>query len=249
MKIRFLGTAAGLPAKGRAASSTMIEACGVYYIIDAGAPIVNKLVDMDKSIEDIRAVFITHTHSDHLFGLIDLIRCTNNPKIFTEANISYYLPEESIIQPLKNYFSAVMADIREDVNHFFVYGEGLVFADENIRISAIPTRHLGDRDRPSFAFRVECEGRKILFTGDLSHKLKYDDFPKIATEIELDAIVCESTHFEFGLIAPTLKKCRVKRMFFNHRSSTNVEIIKRENEAGSFPFPMIVADDGDEFEI
>ena len=249
MKIRFLGTAAGLPAKGRSASSTMIETHGRYYIVDAGAPIVNKLVNIDESIEDISAVFITHIHSDHLFGIIDLIRCVNNPKIFTKANVSYYLPEESVIQPIKNYFSAVMADIREDVNHFFVYGEGVVFEDEYIKVVAIPTCHLGDSGRPSYAFLIECDGKKILFTGDLSHKLKYDDFPKIATEIELDAIICESTHFEFGLVAPTLKKCKTGRIFFNHRSRVNIEIIEKENKTGEFPFPMIIADDGDEFEI
>ena len=74
MKITFLGTAAGLPCKGRASSSTMIEVNGKYYIIDAGAPIGNRFVDSDRTLDDLRAIFITHCHLDHLLGIIDVIR-------------------------------------------------------------------------------------------------------------------------------------------------------------------------------
>ena len=249
MKLTFLGTAAGLPRKGQACSSTMIEVGGKYYIIDAGAPVVNKLLDMDKTIEDIEAVFVTHSHGDHLFGIIDLIRCVNIPKIFQEAKINYYLPEKTVVTAIENYFNAAIGGIREDVNHIYTYGEGVVFEDENLKVTAIPTSHMKILERPSYAFLVEREGKKILFTGDLSQNLKFDDFPKVAEEEFVDAIVCEGAHFSFETLAPVLKKCKTKAVYFNHLKLDNIPLIEAANIGGEFDFSMTVVNDGDSFEI
>ena len=249
MKLTFLGTAAGLPRKNQTCSSAMIETGGKYYIIDAGAPVVNKLLDMDKTIEDIEAVFVTHAHSDHLFGIIDLIRCVNIPKIFPKADIDYYLPEECVIAPIKNYFKAAMGEIREDVNHFHVYSEGVVFEDENIRLTAIPTQHMKLSERPSYAFLAECEKKRILFTGDMSQNLKFDDFPRIAESEMLDAIVCEGAHFDFDTLAPVLKKCKAKRVFFNHMKLTNIDAVWEADKTGEYPFPMTVVNDGESYDF
>ena len=46
------------------------------------------------------------------------------------------------------------------------------------------------------------EGKKILFSGDLSQNLKYDDFPEIAKTKELDLFICEMAHFDFEVLRP-----------------------------------------------
>ena len=244
MKITFLGTAAGLPCKGRASSSTMIEVNKKYYIIDAGAPIVNRFVDSDRTLDDLRAVFITHCHLDHLLGIIDVIRCVNIPKIFKEANVSYYLPEEGVLTAIKNYFSAFMGGVREDVNHFNIYTEGVLFEDESLKVTAIPTAHLRAKDRPSYAFIVECEGKRILFTGDLSHGLKYDDYPKVAFEEYFDLVVSESTHFDLFMVFPSFEKASLGRLVFNHVSQWRIPEIEAESRSGKYPFPITIAYDG-----
>jgi ribonuclease BN (tRNA processing enzyme) len=249
MKITFLGTAAGLPRKGQSTSSAMIEAGGKYYIFDTGAPVVNKLLDMDKTIEDIRAVFITHCHGDHLFGILDLIRCVNIEKIFPKSSVSYYLPEQNVIDAIEDYYSAVSGAIRKDVNRLFAYTSGVVYSDENIKVTAIPTEHLKIAGRPGFAFSVEGEGKRVLFSGDLSQNLEFDDFPKDAFSREYDAIVCEGAHFDYEVLKPYIKKCRTKRVFFNHQKLPNMPIIEAENRSGEYLFPLILVNDGDCFEL
>lgn len=249
MKLTFLGTAAGLPRKNTKCSSAMIEAGGKYYIFDTGAPVVNKLVDMDKTIEDIKAVFITHCHGDHLLGIIDLIRCVNIPKIFPEASIDYYLPEMSVINAIDDYFNATMSGINKDLNRIHAFSEGIVYQDENVRVRAIATAHMRILERPSYAFSVECEGKRILFSGDLSQNLKFDDFPKVAYAERYDAVICEGAHFDFDLLAPVLKKCKANVVYFNHMKAPNIPIVESENKSGSFPFPMVVVKDGDSFEF
>ena len=43
MKITFLGTSHGVPAKDRFCSSIMLESGGSFYFIDAGAPVMDLL--------------------------------------------------------------------------------------------------------------------------------------------------------------------------------------------------------------
>ena len=249
MKITFLGTAAGLPRKGQSTSSTMIEVGGKYYIFDTGAPVVNKLLDMDKTVEDIKAVFITHCHGDHLFGIIDLIRCVNIEKIFPTANISYYLPEQNVIDAIERYYSATSGTIRKEVNKLNAYSEGLIYCDENIKVTAIPTAHMKVLSRPSYAFSVECDGKRILFTGDLSQNLEYDDFPSVAFCEPHAAVICEGAHFDYDTLKPCIEKCKTDRVFFNHIKLPNIPIVEAENDSGNYSFPLILVSDGDSFEI
>ena len=67
MKITFVGTSHGVPEKNRYCTCIMLESGGAIYFIDAGAPIVDFLVNNGKSVNDLRAVFTTHVHSDHTF--------------------------------------------------------------------------------------------------------------------------------------------------------------------------------------
>ena len=249
MKITFLGTAAGLPRKGQSTSCTMLEVGGKYYIFDTGAPVVNKLLDMDKTIEDIKAVFITHCHGDHLFGILDLIRCVNIEKIFPSAAVSYYLPEQIVIDAILRYYSATSGAIRKDVNKLTAYSEGVIYSDENIKVTAIPTAHMRIVSRPTYAFSVECDGKRILFTGDLSQNLEYDDFPKIAFSEEYDAVICEGAHFDYEILKPCIKKCKTKNVFFNHIKLPNMPIVEEENLSGEYPFPLTLVKDGDTFEL
>ena len=60
MKITFLGTSHGVVEKNRHRSSAMIEVGNAIYLIDAGAPVVDELINHDKKIQDVKAIFTTH---------------------------------------------------------------------------------------------------------------------------------------------------------------------------------------------
>ena len=77
MKITFVGTSHGVPEKNRYCTCIMLESGGAIYFIDAGAPIVDFLVNNGKSVNDLRAVFTTHVHSDHTIGVLHLVNLMN----------------------------------------------------------------------------------------------------------------------------------------------------------------------------
>lgn len=75
MDLLMLGTSAGVPTKLRNVSATaLIEASGSgWYLVDCGEGTQHQLLHTPLSIRDLRAIFITHVHGDHCFGLPGLL--------------------------------------------------------------------------------------------------------------------------------------------------------------------------------
>lgn len=75
MDLLFLGTSAGVPTKARNVSATaVIETNGSHwYLVDCGEGTQHRLLHTPLSIRDLRAIFITHVHGDHCFGLPGLL--------------------------------------------------------------------------------------------------------------------------------------------------------------------------------
>ena len=247
MKITFLGTCHGYPEKNRDYSSVLIEAGGFAYLIDAGAAVTDKLVDRGIGFDKLRAVFITHIHGDHMLGLLDLIGVINVKHYAPVASVDYYLPEERGVVAVKNYVEKICTPLNPEKCRFHVYGDGFVYDDGVIRLTAIPTSHLKDKGYPAYAFVVEAEGKKLLFSGDMSPNLKHGDFPEIAKRERFDIIVCELAHFDFEVIRPHLKDCLAERVYINHVKypDERIPLLDKENKSGEFPFEIIGANDGD----
>jgi ribonuclease Z len=75
MYLQFLGTSSGAPTKARNVSGTaVIEASGkAWYLVDCGEGTQHQLLRTSLSVADLRAIFITHVHGDHCFGLPGLL--------------------------------------------------------------------------------------------------------------------------------------------------------------------------------
>lgn len=75
MDLQFLGTSSGVPTKARNVSATaVIEATGkAWYLVDCGEGTQHQLLHSALSMRDLRAIFITHVHGDHCFGLPGLL--------------------------------------------------------------------------------------------------------------------------------------------------------------------------------
>ncbi|MCI8454594.1 MAG: MBL fold metallo-hydrolase [Lachnospiraceae bacterium] len=75
-----------------------------YFMVDAGGGngILKILADMDVSLTDIRSIFVTHAHTDHILGIVWLIRMLSS-KIRQgeyEGNVHLYCHGE-LVETLK----------------------------------------------------------------------------------------------------------------------------------------------------
>ncbi|HEX5685788.1 MAG TPA: MBL fold metallo-hydrolase [Ideonella sp.] len=75
MELLFLGTSSGTPTKTRNVTAlALIEDQGSgWCLIDCGEGTQHQLLQTSLSVRDLQAIFITHVHGDHCYGLPGLL--------------------------------------------------------------------------------------------------------------------------------------------------------------------------------
>ncbi len=247
MKIHILGTSHGAPEKNRGCTSMILETEGNFYVIDTGSSVEKYMTDKELDVEAINAIFITHMHEDHigtLTGLLKVLRTYHGT-----ATAKTFLPEQQGIEGLRAWLEAMHSvNWPENRLPFFNIEEGEVYSDEHVKVSAVKTDHI--KGFPTFAFIFECEGKRVIFTGDLTDDLH--DYPQIILDENSDAVITELCHYhkDFGFIEGTLEKLKASKtriLICGHiypGGDTDMEKVKT-----TFPFEVAIASDGDIFEV
>lgn len=75
MELLFLGTSSGTPTKTRNVTGlALVEDQGsAWNLIDCGEGTQHRLLQTPLSLRDLQAIFITHVHGDHCYGLPGLV--------------------------------------------------------------------------------------------------------------------------------------------------------------------------------
>lgn len=245
MKITFLGTSHGVPAADRYCSATLIETGGSVYLIDAGAPVIDLLLRRGIDLNAVKAVFTTHLHGDHIFGVIQMTSLFN--WYFKTTDADFYLTEQAGIDAVKNVIETTDNPLCDRVRLKLMAAD-TVYQDQNIHVTPYPTQHLAHANRPAYSYLVEVEGKKVLFSGDLSVRLEKGDFPGYALQNEVDLMICEMAHFGPEHVSPYLEKCRAKELVFNHVFPLH-KLAEINSLNGKYSYPIRTVDDGEEIEL
>lgn len=241
MKLTIMGSSHGVPEPNRSCTCFMIETGGSVYFVDMGKDVMTDLATRRISPDAVKGVFITHMHEDHTSGLVH----------FTGLLSWYYKNSDPLIclPTDTDAFSDIMRawiNINLDPARMLRYKrveEGIVFEDENVKVSAYRTKHCKD----SFAYLLECEGKRILFSGDLS-RCPTEDFPYPALDLPVDLAFVEAAHFNPENYLKIFENYdTVKQVCINHYSNRYMEYVykvKREMK-----MPTFLANDGMEFNL
>lgn len=242
MKLTFLGTSAGIPDPDRNCSCAMLEVDERVYLIDAGAPVLNCLRQHEMTPLSIHAIFTTHAHSDHTAGLLHLLdACT---WFYKESTFPIFLTTPTLGDALARTIEEMdQQPFASNRLHFKTAEAGTLYDDGILKATYIPAHHCDPR--PSYSILIEAEGKRLLFTGDLSRNLEKGDFPAVAFKLPTDLIVCEMAHFGEEQIAPYLEKCQTKHVIFNHHQPWKAADIAHLATPDRFPFPITRAYDGE----
>lgn len=75
MQITFLGTSSGVPTRARNVSSVAVrlDQRAEVWLLDCGEGTQHQLLRSDLKSSQIRRIFVTHMHGDHIFGLMGLL--------------------------------------------------------------------------------------------------------------------------------------------------------------------------------
>ena len=159
MRFTFLGTSAGLPTKERNVTALALapEQQREWYLIDCGEGTQHRLLHTQYSAAKLRAIFITHIHGDHCYGLPGLIASAQmsgrkNPlTICAPAGIHEYIDAVRRYTDLAN-IGYELNFVRSDEPNFY-------FDDGAVHVDSIALSHRV----PSYAYRfVERVSERLL---------------------------------------------------------------------------------------
>lgn len=149
MEIIFLGTGAGVPAKGRNVSAValqLLEERGATWLFDCGEGTQHQILHTSIRPRRIEKIFITHLHGDHLFGLPGLL----GSRSFQggESLLTVYGPKG-----IKTYIESSLAVSKTHLRYqleVIEIEEGVVFEDSQFLVTAKKLDH----GIESFGYRV-----------------------------------------------------------------------------------------------
>lgn len=217
MRITFIGSSHGYPEPNRKTSCTLIEACGKKYLIDIGCDSAHWLVTHGMDPDQLRAVFITHMHSDHISGLFPLIGMYAQ-----KIHMDFYVPDPGIKDILIQY-NALAHNRAPDYLNFIKVEEGVIFDDGTVRVTALRTGHFPNPPY-AYAYIVESEGKRVLFSGDMKAKEGPKvDFARFLAQGPFDIAIGECAHFPCEEYLDVVRANPPKRFIINHYSPRYTE--------------------------
>lgn len=173
LTITLLGTGSPLPDPHRAGPATLITGGDEHYLVDAGRGVLMRLAAASVSVPDLRAVLLTHLHSDHITDLNDLITSrwvfTFEPSpltivgpVGTRAVVDHILAS---LEPDIGYRIAHHADLDSPpAVEVTEVTEGVVDLGGAVSIRCGPTDHRPVE--PSVGFRFDHDGASAVAAGD-----------------------------------------------------------------------------------
>ncbi len=173
MDVVLLGTGYPRPDTLRAGPSTAIVVNEKIFVVDVGRGVTQRFVGAGLSFRNIKAVLLTHLHSDHTSGLPDLF---NTSWIFGRYKLlQLYGPAgtQQLADALLKFFEYDI-HIRRDLTekhpgggatiNVHIVTEGIVYQDEEVKITAFLVDH--EPVEPAYGYRFDAGGKSIVISGD-----------------------------------------------------------------------------------
>jgi ribonuclease Z len=174
-RVTLLGTGAPPPLLNRFGPSTLIEAGREKFIFDAGRGAMQRLYQLGIPFAEITGLFLTHHHSDHVVGFVDLwlTGWIGRPWGMRTTPLRVWGPDGTK-QMMEHLPKAFHVDIRVRQRSYPAEGvkletdginEGMVYDRNGVRIMAFEVDH-GGEDLPAFGYRINYRGHSVVLSGD-----------------------------------------------------------------------------------
>jgi len=185
-RVVLLGTAGGPALRpGRSSPALAIVVDGVPYLFDCGYGVGRQLVDAKISPTAIRAVFVTHHHSDHNADLGNLLVLAWATGLKTPVD-AYGPPRTTELIDLALQYHAYDISVRipdegrVDPRPLFIGHDltapGPVYRDERVSVEATLAHH--PPVVPAYAYKIRTPDRTIVFSGDTTYSENIIDFAR-----------------------------------------------------------------------
>ena len=178
---------------GRHHTSWAIEAPnGTLYIFDAGEGCAHTAHNMGLDLTKMKAIFISHMHMDHTWGLLNLLWTPTKinwyKKLNLELKVRLFVPHMQKWEKMYDIINGNESCVKLDVTEV---ADGVIFDDGYVKVEALHNFHLGTAEPwRSYSYRITCEGKTVIFTGDIKEP---DDIEAFLAD-GCDALLLETGH-------------------------------------------------------
>ena len=154
MQVTFLGTSSGVPTRARNVSAVAVRLAqrSELWLFDCGEGTQHQFLRSDLRLSQLRRIFITHMHGDHVFGLPGLLASLGLSG--SSGGVDLYGPD-----PLESYLDGVLRTSSTRIGYPLAVHrvrnaaerDRIVFEDADLTVRATPLHHRV----PAYAYRVE----------------------------------------------------------------------------------------------
>lgn len=157
LELFVLGTGGMMPLPGRALTSLLVRREGELFLFDCGEGTQVSLRRLNLRWKKITAIFISHTHADHVTGLPGILMLSS--QVDRDEPLCIYGPPR-----IREFVEAMRRTLDMYINYDIVVreldsGGGEAFAGDGYRISAHPLVHT----KPCLAWCLEEGERPGVF--------------------------------------------------------------------------------------
>ena len=232
MKIYFLGTCAGTePMPTRKHTSFVVECNDTLYWFDAGEGCSYTAHNMGLDLLKVRKIVISHPHMDHVGGLGNLLWTIRKlmwcKKLEQLEDVDVYIPNLQVWDSLLTMLRHTEGGFKTKFQLTATRTEdGVLFDDGTLRVTASHTEHMKpiDGQWQSYAFLIEGDGKKLVYSGDVK---AYEEMDGLIGD-GCDGLIIETGHFVIDDVYAYAKDKPVGNIYFNHNGR---EILCGLNEA------------------
>ena len=257
MKLRFLGTSAGIATRTRFNTAMLLRSETGLLLIDCGEPVSASLLRLGIRPDELTALVLTHLHPDHTGGFVQLIQTLQ--LTHRKAPLKVFLPGEGI-DAFKKLLRVcyLYESILPFALEMIPIEKETVFEAGPFRIQFFANEHLSYY-RPiaekegypapceSFCVRVSADGKSVVFSGDIRMPAEL-----IAPlEKGADLLVSELVHFPPCKFAAVPGRLLPERICFTHYKTTpeDAPLEKDDPALKELRRKLVFTGDGTETEV
>lgn len=170
MQVTFLGTSSGVPTRARNVSAVALRLPqrSELWLFDCGEGTQHQFLRSDLRLSQLRRVFVTHMHGDHVFGLpgllasLGLAGSSNGVDLYGPDPLEAYLQGVLRTSSTRIGYPLAVHRVREAAENGTVLLE-----DDDIIVRTTPLTHRV----PAYAYRIEEKPRPGRFDVDQARAL------------------------------------------------------------------------------
>jgi ribonuclease Z len=170
VQVTFLGTSSGVPTRGRNVSAVALRLPqrAELWLLDCGEGTQHQFLRSALRVSQLRRVFITHMHGDHVFGLPGLLASLGLAG--TCDGIDLYGPDP--LQPflegaLRGSSTRIGFPLRFHAVRDCAQRGSVLLDDGDIQVRCAPLTHR----IPAYAYRIEAKPRPGRFDVEAARRL------------------------------------------------------------------------------